>query len=251
LRSIGMLTTTGQIEFERRQYELVECAKCGLVYISPLPSTSDLDRIYLASTQFNDGLYTHPQRVTAILDYMSSCLKRIVARSATAHAAPIATLEIGAGLAWMARAAKLLNSSNRTTAQDISGEAVAHCPWVDAYMQGDVFDERLDERGPYDIISLTHVIEHLPDPISVLKRCKALLASGGTILVTAPHRPIGWLSGSSDISLWQSYSYNHVPAHIYYFSRHSMKVLARRIGCDLAFWDARSEGGQAFEAWLR
>jgi SAM-dependent methyltransferase len=248
---MGSLETTGEIAFDRKAYDLVECESCELVYLSPTPPGEDLDRIYLASSQFTDDLYTDPQRVAAILEYMTSCLTRMLASAGKTRASRIATLEIGAGLAWMARAAKSLNPSSATTSQDISSEAAAHCPWVDSYVRGDMDDPRLDARGPYDVISLTHVIEHLPEPIGALKRCKALLAPGGTILVTAPHRPLGWRRGVSDASLWRTYSYNHVPAHIQYFSRKSMATFARRIGCELAFFDDRSEGGQAFEAWLR
>jgi SAM-dependent methyltransferase len=251
LRAMGSLATTGEIVFDRKAYDLVECGRCDLVYLSPMPSGDDLDRIYLGSSQFTDDLYTDPQRVAAILEYMTSCLTRMLARAGKTSRSRIATLEVGAGLAWMARAAKSLNTASATTAQDISGEAAGHCPWVDHYVRGDIRDPRLDAGAPYDVVSLTHVIEHLPEPIPVLARCKALLADGGTILVTAPHRPPGWRRGVSDAALWRTYSYNHVPAHIQYFSRKSMTAFARTVGCELAFFDDRSEGGQAFEAWLR
>lgn len=250
LRFIGHLDATAAIAFERNRYDLVECRACELIYISPEPSAADLNALYVGSNQFTDALYTDAKRVEAILEYMTSCLTRILARAGIDRREPIATLEIGAGLAWMARAAKALNPASATTAEDISPEAVHQCPWVDAYVQADVADPRVDGRAPYDLISLTHVIEHLTDPVSVIARCKRLLSARGTILVTAPHRPLGWSRGSGDIALWRSYSYNHVPAHIQYFSQKSMGVLARNAGCRLAYWDARSEGGQAFEAWL-
>src|SRR6266478_1637284 len=66
----------------------------------------------------------------------------------------------------------------------------------------------------------------------------------------APHRPEGWQLGKSTISEWQKYSYNHVPGHIQYFSRESMKKLADRSGCNLCYWEDNHENGQAFEAWL-
>ena len=251
IRTIGTLATTGQIVFERDRYHLGECRTCRLVFISPEPSLEDLGRIYLESNQFTDGVYTDAARVSAILEYMSDCLTRIAGRCGWRRNARISLLEVGAGLAWMARAAKALNPDSVTTAQDISPEAVARCPWVDSYIQADVFDARLDARMPYDVISLTHVIEHLIDPLTVLGRCRGLLQARGVILVTAPHRPIGWRHGSDDISLWHSYSYNHVPAHIQYFSRDSMNRLARRAGCRLTHWNAQSEDGQAFEAWLQ
>jgi hypothetical protein len=250
IRAIGTLPTTGELAFERDRYDLVECRTCHLVFISPLPSERDLHRIYVESSQFTDDVYTDPKRVEAILGYMNSCLTRILSRAGRERGARIATLEVGGGLAWLARAAKALNPASATTAQDISAEALDRCPWVDAYVQGSVSDARIDARAPYDVISLTHVIEHLLDPVDVVQRCEALLARGGVILVTAPHRPLGWKSGSRDIAPWRAYSYNHVPAHIQYFSRKSMRTLARKAGCELTYWNDASEGGQAFEAWL-
>ena len=250
IRSIGTLETTGELAFERDRYDLVECRRCRLVFISPLPSGRDLHRIYVESMQFTDELYTDPRRVEAILDYMNSCLTRILAHGGRARDARIATLEVGGGLAWLARAAKALNAHSATTAQDISPEPLDRCPWVDAYIGGSISDPRIDGRTPYDVVSLTHVIEHLTDPVDAIERCKSLLAPGGVILVTAPHRPPGWKGGSSDIGAWRGYSYNHVPAHIQYFSRKSMRALARRVGCELTYWNGESEGGQAFEAWL-
>jgi hypothetical protein len=104
--------------------------------------------------------------------------------------------------------------------------------------------------GSYDIISLTHVIEHLLDPVTARHRCKSLLASGGTIFITAPFCPKGWEMGRSTISQWQQYSYNHVPAHIQYFSKESMRRIAEKAGCALCYWDNGADDGQAFQAWL-
>jgi SAM-dependent methyltransferase len=151
----------------------------------------------------------------------------------------------------MCRAAKAVDPNNVTVAQDISPEAVQKCPWVDFYVLGDLLDPRIDQRAPYDVISLTHVIEHLVYPVEVIRRCKSLLRQNGVIFITAPHRPIGWRDGEANVGLWEKYSYNHVPAHIQYFSKKSMRALAERSGCGLDHWSHDSEDGQAFEAWLR
>jgi hypothetical protein len=71
------------------------------------------------------------------------------------------------------------------------------------------------------------------------------------IFVTAPHRPVGWSDRTGEIALWERYSYNHVPAHIQYFSSKSMRRLSEAAGCTLAYWSHDHEEGQAFEAWLR
>ena len=85
----------------------------------------------------------------------------------------------------------------------------------------------------------------------VIRRCRDLLRPDGVIFVTAPHRPVGWNEHSPDISVWEAYSYNHVPAHTQYFSKRSMQALAKQTGSVLDYWSDAHEQGQAFEAWLR
>jgi SAM-dependent methyltransferase len=248
---IGPLKTNVMLGLERGEYDLAQCQACDLVYLSPQPSEADLRTMYVDAPQFNNPTYTDPARVDAIMEYITGCLTRVLQRSGQSANVAVSVLEVGAGLAWMCRAAKSLSPKHVTVGQDISPEAVAKCPWVDFYVLGDLFDASIGERAPYHVISLTHVIEHLVDPIAVIRRCKTLLHPGGTIFVTAPHRPIGWKENSKEISLWESYSYNHVPAHIQYFAKKSMRKLAEQSGCALDYWSHAHEEGQAFEAWLR
>lgn len=248
---VGSLKTTVEVELERERYDLVSCNACTLLFLSPAPSAHDLRAMYVDSVQFGDAVYTDPERVRGIVEYMSDCLTRMLGRARRGRRDPISMLEIGAGLAWMCRAAKLLEPRSSTVAQDISPEATTRCAWVDRYVQDDVFSAALDERAPYDVVSLTHVIEHLVDPVPVIRRCRDLLRSDGVIFVTAPHRPVGWNERTPDIAVWEAYSYNHVPAHTQYFSKRSMQALAQRTGCTLDYWSDAHEQGQAFEAWLR
>ena len=282
---IGRLPKTFHGALVQTEYDLAYCACRSLIYISPLPPAEDLETIYVKSEQFSDPLYTDPTRVEAILEYIGGCLQRIVEfqagrknvarpvggglsgrlRERISHWFPalkteisrketatgVAVLEIGAGRAWMCRSAKRHSPTAKTTAQDISAEASAACEWVDDYLVCDLDDSRIDARGPFDVISITHVIEHLTDPVATIRRCKRLLADGGVIFVTAPHRPVGWKDGDTDVEAWKTYSYNHIPAHIQYFSRGSMEALAGKAGCELVYWIDRHEDGQAFEAWLQ
>lgn len=250
-RTIGQLKTNFLLSLSHSEWAFAQCEHCELLYISPEPSAADLRTIYVDSGQFDDAAYTDPGRVALIIEYMNGCFRRILERSGHAENDSVAILEVGAGLAWMCRAAKSVNPDNVTVAQDISPEAGGKCPWVDFYALGELSDARIDEGAPYDVISLTHVIEHLVDPVAVIRRCKSLLRERGVIFVTAPHRPIGWRDNASDIALWERYSYNHVPAHIQYFSKKSMRKLSEEVGCILDYWSHEHEEGQAFEAWLR
>ena len=247
---IGRLNKTFSGDLVVPQYNLTYCTCEALIYIDPMPPKEDLETLYMKSDQFTDAIYTDPAHVDAINRYMSHCLKRIMSARSVPLTQSLSVLEIGAGRAWMCRAAKRLDGSSKTTAQDVSKEVANECEWVDRYLVCSMSDRQLDMLGPFDVISLTHVIEHLPDPVAAIERCKSLLAKNGTIFVTAPHRPEGWQPEKSTISEWQKYSYNHVPAHIQYFSKESMQKLAEKSGCNLSYWEDRHENGQAFEAWL-
>jgi SAM-dependent methyltransferase len=247
---IGQLDNTTSAKLKLNQYELVQCADCSLVYLSPEPSTEDLTTMYVDSAQFADETYTDESRIAAINAYMSSCLTRILTQQGKAKDATISVLEVGAGLAWMSRAAKSLQPATLTVAQDISPEAVSKCNWVDQYIQGDISSHKLNAYNPFDVISMTHVIEHLVDPVAVLKRCRELLSPNGIIFITAPHRPIGWREHTRNILPWKKGSYTHVPAHIQYFSENSMKKISEVTECRVVHWNDQHEQGQAFEAWL-
>jgi SAM-dependent methyltransferase len=247
---IGKLETTAGSALKQPVYDLVQCGGCTLVYLSPAPPPEDLKAIYVDSTQFEDPLYTDSARIAAINEYLSSCLSRILSTQGKAADAHIKVLEVGAGMAWMSRAAKSLQPQSITTAQDITAEAATKCAWVDHYIHGEVVDPRIAAGAPYDVISLTHVIEHLMDPVSVIKQCAEMLSPDGIIFITAPHRPLGWREFSRNILPWQQGSYTHVPAHIQYFSEASMRSLALKTGCRVVAWSAEHEQGQALEAWI-
>jgi SAM-dependent methyltransferase len=248
-RRIGTLRNTIDASLSSAAFDLTYCGCGDLVYLDPAPSSADLKAMYETSVQFGDDLYTSPERVDAVLAYMRSCYERL--RAEAVAVAPARILEVGAGYSWMCRAAKEADPMNVTIAQDVSAEVAARCRWVDTYVVGDLEHPDVTGNAPYDIISMTHVIEHLVDPAQVLSRCASLLADRGVLFVTAPHRPPGWAPGDIDLEAWKRYSYTHVPAHIQYFSRGSAKRLAERAGLRLSYWSDAHEGGQAFEAWLQ
>jgi 2-polyprenyl-3-methyl-5-hydroxy-6-metoxy-1,4-benzoquinol methylase len=215
--------------------------ECDVVYLSPLPSDRDLHVLYVDELQFD---YHSEEDITKITEFMSGRLQAVLTQIGLREAPTV--LEIGAGLSWMARAAKKVNAISRTVAQDITPEASQKCSWVDHYIVGSIDDAKIDAFGPYDVISLTHVIEHLNDPVAIMRRLKPV--ARGVIFITAPHRPVRWDGG---IESWRSYSYNHVPGHLQYFSERGMQRVAESAGFELIHWDATSEEGQSFEAWLK
>lgn len=244
LGRLGGVAPTHPGPFHTRDFALTLCPRCEVVYLDPAPTAADLRTLYEESAQFDDPHYTDPERVADVLEYCTSAIRRLDLAPPPGGR----VLEIGAGYAWVARACKALDASVATTAQDVSGEVAAKCAWVDEYHVGPM--STLAEHAPFDLASMTHVIEHLVDPSAMLGAISRRLAADGKIFVTAPYRPTGW-NADAGIAGWREYSYLHVPAHVTYFSRTWFEDVAPRHGLEVAHWDASREDGQAFELVLK
>jgi hypothetical protein len=228
---------------------LLYCPDCELTFLSPLPSAEVFERLYIHSRQFGDKTYKGVRAWLLQVHYWRT-MRRLVRRISW-RGNKLRTLEIGSGLSWMSRAVKFSHPHAITVAQDISSEAASRCRWVDHFIVGDLIG-KLDEIGrhaPFNIISMTHVIEHLPDPTGTLRICAKLLDSTGILFVTAPHRPSGWQI-STPIAVWEKWGLNQVPAHLQYFSEKSLNQCAQGAGLSLLGFDVGKSRGEAFEAWL-
>ena len=202
--------------------------------------------MYVETEQFTSEPYVDEGRIALILEFLTGRLRFITSEIPFGEEGP-SVLEVGAGNAWMCRAAKSVFPRSSTIAQDITTEVADRCPWADEYIVDDLANLRLNEQ--FDVISLTHVFEHVPDPAETLQLLRPLLRPDGRIFITMPYRPSGQVRPivRSD---WHKYSYLHVPAHLQYLSERSMRVLADRSGLRVTFWDASSEGGDACEVHL-
>jgi 2-polyprenyl-3-methyl-5-hydroxy-6-metoxy-1,4-benzoquinol methylase len=240
--AVGAVAPTHSGNFHTKDFTLQHCVHCDVVYLEPLPTPGDLKLLYEESVQFSDAHYSAPEQVEKILEFYGTVLQSL--KLAPPSGAKV--LEIGAGLAWVSRACKARDPGIKTVAQDVSAECKDACPWVDRYFVGPL--DMLPERGPYALISLTHVLEHLADPLAMLRQVAHLLVPGGKVFITAPFRPTRWQPGDG-IAAWLSYSYLHVPAHITYFSKRWFEK--QTCGLKIEHWDSTHEDGQAFAVVLR
>lgn len=60
---------------------------------------------------------------------------------------------------------------------------------IDQVVEADIMDPAWPQAtgGDFDLIVISHVLEHLPDPAGMLQRAKGLLAPGGKLLVAVPN----------------------------------------------------------------
>jgi 2-polyprenyl-3-methyl-5-hydroxy-6-metoxy-1,4-benzoquinol methylase len=85
---------------------------------------------------------------------------------------------------------------------------------------GVLSDARLP-AGAFDAVTMMEVIEHVPDPVALLRECADLLRPGGALLLTTPN----WASLSRRVlgARWSPVGRDHV---VYFTPRHLRRALA-------------------------
>lgn len=84
--------------------------------------------------------------------------------------------------------------------------------------------ERLEDQEPFDLIILSHVLEHVVQPIQFLKNLTSHLAPGGIIYIEVPG--VQWVHGAWNHDLLLQLQ----NAHVWYFTAHTLRALLSHAG---------------------
>jgi 2-polyprenyl-3-methyl-5-hydroxy-6-metoxy-1,4-benzoquinol methylase len=119
--------------------------------------------------------------------------------------------------------------------------------------EGSVHDARFEEGG-FDAVTLSHVIEHVADPVETLARCRRFLKPGGRLVMATPNprsfcrRVFG--------RRWRGWE---VPRHLFVYSAGALRRIAKRAGLEIlsvfttakaAAWHWHAVRGRRAEAVL-
>lgn len=93
----------------------------------------------------------------------------------------------------------------------------------------------------FDVITLSHVIEHIGDPRELLCRCRKLLRKGGRVVVTTPN------ADSLGHKIFQeNWRGLEVPRHLMVFSLRTLAQLASEAGLSIGALRTSARGAHAF-----
>jgi SAM-dependent methyltransferase len=226
----GMPVAVGE-DFEYRTsrdtFVAMRCTACGLIYLNPRPADSELDRIYPPSYhafQFSEENFGLAHRVRSRLEarrMLSYCKKlRDVAR----------ILDVGCGDGFHLRLLKEYGRPGwRLEGVDASERAVqaARSSGLDVHL-GTIESANLPADA-YDLVLLIATVEHVANPLAVLKAAARLLRPGGRVVIVTDN------TATLDFRLfgarhWGGY---HFPRHWNLFDKRSLRQLAEQAGLEV------------------
>ena len=81
----------------------------------------------------------------------------------------------------------------------------------------------------FQAITFQHSLEHIPDPISALRRAQSLLAPGGSLVIEVPN----WACWQRRLLFRNRWFGLDLPRHQQHFSPRALKNLAQQLGLDV------------------
>jgi 2-polyprenyl-3-methyl-5-hydroxy-6-metoxy-1,4-benzoquinol methylase len=199
-----------------------ECLDCGLVYTSPRPAPGAL----LTGYEENEDLDYDSERDSRSMNaHLSLAMIR-------RHAPGGKLLEIGCANGFFLNAARM---SYETVGVEPSRSAR---DYARGKLRLDVPAATMEEaRFPdssFDAVALIDVIEHLPDPLAMLREAARVTKPGGILYLVTPD--VESLSARILRGRWWGLR----PAHIYYFSAGTLAAMVEKAGFKVA--ESRSYG---------
>ncbi len=192
--------------------DLYRCTGCRLVAMEPMPTRAELPTLY------PPDYHSFATAGNAVARFLLRRYQRRQAGICRKHLpAGGAVLEIGCANGDVL--AELVGDYPVVHGIELSEDAAAA-----ARARGlDVFCGTLEEfetDQQYDVVFMSHVIEHVLDPVATVARIATLLAPGGVLYLETPN------VGSLDAKIWkQRWGLIHFPRHLVLFDPRTVRRL--------------------------
>lgn len=156
---------------------VMTCRACGYHFVNPRPSQREIATAY-SDPHFYDGWIADD----AGRSEMWAKRLRLVE-----HRAPgKRLLDIGAGMGTFLAIAQDRGWSVTGTEVSASARKLASDGYGLDLLHGQAEELRLEPHG-FDVITLWHVLEHVPSPSKLLHACQEALAPSGTLVIAVPN----------------------------------------------------------------
>ena len=209
-------------------FDVLRCAACGIAFVSPRPTPELLAALY--DTGYHSHIATSGRGPAVVQLVKACCLWSYRWRFGHERGTvpPFGQgrlLDVGCGTGDYLAAMAALGWQG--TGCDVSGPALAaarrRVPGA-AWHQGPI---EAMPVGPvaFDLITLWHTLEHLPNPVETLRHLRTRLAPGGRLLLAVPN--IESVEARMFGRRWVEID---MPSHLLFFSTATLQAVLGQAG---------------------
>lgn len=210
-------------------FAVARCGACGLAHTSPRPTLAVLHRYYedvysgagadaMAAMQTGAGMRLVQQARFGLVARMAGA--RLMSPDAR-------LLDIGCGYGAFLAVARQRCPAQLHGCDTDAGSLSGGVAPPDADLRACAVDDAGWADASFDVVTLYHCLEHLPDPVGALRTARRLLRPGGALVVEVPNFGALWrrVFGRFWFPLL-------VPQHLVHFERSTLRAALRRAGWD-------------------
>lgn len=197
------------------EWKVVACGRCGLRMTWPRPSRDFLEqayasREYYAARGMDDGVFTHASaRAGDLAEIVGRPVRRV--------------LDFGAGEGHLVAAFRSLGLAADGVEPSIAGRDDARSRY--GIELGQALPPATDDR--YDLIVLQHVLEHVGDPVTVLRELAERLDPVGSMFIEVPNA-----SSFEMLRPARRRGILDLPLHLYHFTPHTLSAVLAAAGLE-------------------
>ena len=198
-------------------FSIHQCENCKLLVTSPRPDDRDLYKYYLS-----DNYLSHSNKPKGIFDRIYRVTRRIavnwkVGLIQTFRKEKISILDFGCGTGHFLKAChdqkwNITGVEPSDSARQLSS-SLLNIP----------IHKTLDEvHDQFDVITLWHVLEHIPDLTEKFQQLLSKLKINGTIFIAVPNH-----KSNDAVEYKQHWAGFDVPRHLWHFNQHALQTFTQ------------------------
>lgn len=195
------------------EFNLVQCKNCGLVYVNPRPTKKEISKFYPKEY--------YRIKVPPLAKIINHLFKLSPIRSVRKYRKQGRLLDLGCGAGnflW-----EMKKRGFEVYGIDPSSQA---CKLARERLKN-IFNAELEEHhfpdNYFDVITVWHVFEHLPNPSITLKEIHRILKKDGILILETPN------INSLSFKTFRKYCFHlDIPRHLYHWSSETTREILRR-----------------------
>lgn len=206
----------GAVYIQKGQWSYLQCPDCRLVFLNPIPDEATLSSYYNVAYEVDFERYTENIRRGSA---------RVLGDLKRGFPERGRLLEVGSSYGGFLAEARRDGWDVTGIELDERATRYAREQFGLRVFLGTLHDHLERLQGPYEVVAMFHVIEHVPAPVQLLQICRKLLKPGGLLILKTPNVEslVAKLTGAS----WQ---WIYPPAHIHLYSPTTLATLLVKAG---------------------